>query len=84
MVCPSGLTSSDIQVPRVVSMGMSRDGPGGFWTSHLASSASVSASTVSVAGGATTTGAGRCGFVRILDSVLHRFLHGRFGRALKP
>ena len=48
MVWPSGLTSSDIQVPRVTSMGMSREGPGGFCTSHLGVSAGVAAGEMNI------------------------------------
>ena len=39
--------STDIQVPRVTSMGMSRDGPGGFCTSHFASSSSAASTSTS-------------------------------------
>ena len=62
MVWPSGLTSSDIQVPRVTSMGMSREGPGGFCTSHfgvsVAATAAGSATGAGAAWGSTGPGTG--------------------------
>ena len=57
---PSGLTSSDIQVPSVTSMIASCDEPGGFWTSHLGLSGVVgAAAAVESLAGAFCANAGK-------------------------